>query len=66
MVGRKYTTTVWLPLLKLVCISFKNEVYNAGLTTRGGTPSPNFFSTKILFIYLFCYFFSVAVLLSQT
>ena len=57
MVGREYTT-FYLPLLKLTYILLKVEVYNAGLSTRGGTPTLNFFDKKFGFFWFFCYFFS--------
>ena len=52
MVGRKYIITGYLTLLKLACILLKNEVYNAGPTTQGGTHSPNFFLQKLYFFSL--------------
>ena len=56
MVGKKYTT-FYLPLLKLACILLKVEVYNAGLSTQGRDPFPQFFSTKISFCSFFATFF---------
>ena len=56
MVGKKYTT-FYLPLLKLACILLKVEVYNAGLSTLGRDPFPQFFSTKSSFCSFFATFF---------
>ena len=65
MVGRKHTTKFYLSLLKLACMLLKIEVYIAGPTTRGGTPSSSFFRQKFSFFF-FSYIFPVAVLLFQT
>ena len=65
MVGINYTT-FYLPLLKLVCILLKIEIYNAGSWTRGREPLPQFFSTKNSFCSFFTTFFPGDVLLFQT
>ena len=65
MVSRNYTTTFYLPLLKLACIFLKVEVYNVGSTTRGGTPSSNFFLQKVYFVLLFASFFRRYTIISD-
>ena len=65
MVSRNYTTTFYLPLLKLACIFLKIEVYNVGSMTRGGTPSSNFFQQKVYFVLLFATSFRRRTIISD-
>ena len=64
MVGRKYTT-FYLPLLKLACVLFKIEVYNARPLTRRSDPLPHFFFTKKSFCSFFPLFFWRCTIISD-